>query len=136
VIDILGQGTFGQVVKCERVSTGELFSVKVIKNKSAYKAQTSMEIEILKKLNKQLDPDDNHHIIRLFHVFNHKHHLCLVFELLSYNLYDLIGHNGYKGFPPETVRAFAVQILDTLSLLKDVKIIHCDLKPENILLER
>jgi serine/threonine protein kinase len=50
VIDMLGQGTFGQVVKCERVSTGELFSVKVIKNKSAYKTQSCMEIEILKKV--------------------------------------------------------------------------------------
>ncbi|KAK4514116.1 uncharacterized protein ATC70_006124 [Mucor velutinosus] len=134
VIDLLGQGTFGQVVKCERISTGELFSVKVIKNKSAYKTQSCMEIEILKKLNKQLDPDDKHHILRLHHIFSHKHHLCLVFELLSYNLYDLIGHNRYKGFAPEKVRAFAVQILDTLCLLKEAKIIHCDLKPENILL--
>ncbi|CEP13096.1 hypothetical protein [Parasitella parasitica] len=134
VIDLLGQGTFGQVVKCERISTGELFSVKVIKNKSAYKTQSCMEIEILKKLNKQLDPEDKHHIIRLHHRFSHKHHLCLVFELLSYNLYDLIGHNRYKGFAPEKVRAFAVQILDTLCLLKEAKIIHCDLKPENILL--
>ncbi|KAL7310138.1 hypothetical protein PS15m_010933 [Mucor circinelloides] len=135
VIDLLGQGTFGQVVKCERISTGELFSVKVIKNKSAYKTQSCMEIEILKKLNQQLDPDDKHHILRLHHIFSHKHHLCLVFELLSYNLYDLIGHNRYKGFAPEKVRAFAVQILDTLCLLKEAKIIHCDLKPENILLE-
>ncbi|GAA5813166.1 hypothetical protein MFLAVUS_006640 [Mucor flavus] len=135
VIDLLGQGTFGQVVKCERISTGELFSVKVIKNKSAYKTQSCMEIEILKKLNTQLDPDDKHHILRLHHIFYHKNHLCLVFELLSYNLYDLIGHNRYKGFSPDKVRAFSVQILDTLSLLKDAKIIHCDLKPENILLE-
>lgn len=50
MIDLLGQGTFGQVVKCERISTGELFSVKVIKNKSAYKTQSCMEIEILKKV--------------------------------------------------------------------------------------
>ncbi|KAI7906250.1 kinase-like domain-containing protein [Cokeromyces recurvatus] len=109
IIDLLGQGTFGQVVKCEHTSTGELYSVK-------------------------LDPDDKHHILRLHHVFSHKQHLCLVFELLSYNLYDLIGHNQYRGFPIEKVRAFAVQILDTLSLLKEAKIIHCDLKPENILL--
>ncbi|RCH99151.1 dual specificity protein kinase yak1 [Rhizopus azygosporus] len=134
VIDLLGQGTFGQVVKCEKISTGELFSVKVIKNKSAYKTQSCMEIEILKKLNQQWDPEDKHHILRLHHVFSHKQHLCLVFELLSYNLYDLIGHNRYRGFPPEKVRAFAAQILDTLALLKEAKIIHCDLKPENILL--
>jgi dual specificity protein kinase YAK1 len=87
-------------------------------------------------LNKQLDPEDKHHILRLHYVFSHKHHLCLVFELLSYNLYDLIGHNQYRGFAAEKVRAFAVQILDTLCLLKDAKIIHCDLKPENILLEK
>ncbi|RCH86407.1 dual specificity protein kinase yak1 [Rhizopus stolonifer] len=134
VIDLLGQGTFGQVVKCERISTGELFSVKVIKNKSAYKTQSCMEIEILKKLNKQWDPEDKHHILRIHHIFSHKQHLCLVFELLSYNLYDLMTHNHYRGFSPEKVRAFAVQILDTLGLLKEAKIIHCDLKPENILL--
>ncbi|KAI8061847.1 kinase-like domain-containing protein [Gilbertella persicaria] len=113
VIDLLGQGTFGQVVKCERISTGELCSVK---------------------LNTVMDPEDKHHILRLHYVFPHKNHLCLVFELLSYNLYDLIGHNRYKGFPSDKVRAFAVQILDTLCLLKEAKIIHCDLKPENILL--
>ncbi|GAN10223.1 kinase-like protein [Mucor ambiguus] len=110
VIDLLGQGTFGQVVKCERISTGELFSVKVIKNKSAYKTQSCMEIEILKKLNKQLDPDDKHHILRLHHIFSHKHHLCLVFELLSYNLYDLIGHNRYKGFAPE--KSLTIKVID------------------------
>ncbi|KAI8889510.1 kinase-like protein [Backusella circina FSU 941] len=112
VIDLLGQGTFGQVVKCVRISTGELFSI-----------------------NKQLDPDDKHHILRLHHVFNHQNHLCLVFELLSYNLYDLISHNHFNGFAPEKVRSFSVQILDALCLLKEAKIIHCDLKPENILLE-
>ncbi|KAI9259303.1 kinase-like domain-containing protein [Sporodiniella umbellata] len=113
VIDLLGQGTFGQVVKCERVSTGELFSVK---------------------LNQQWDPEDKHHILRLKHVFSHQHHLCLVFELLSYNLYDLMSHNRFHGFPTEKVRAFAVQLLDALTLLKEAKMIHCDLKPENILL--
>lgn len=44
----MGQGTFGQVVKCERVGTGKLYSVKVIKNKSAYREQSRLEVEILK----------------------------------------------------------------------------------------
>jgi hypothetical protein len=38
------------VVKCIRISTGELFSVKIIKNKPNYKNQSCMEIEILKKV--------------------------------------------------------------------------------------
>lgn len=50
MLDILGQGTFGQVVKCQRISTKELVSVKVIKNKPAYMVQSQLEVEILKKV--------------------------------------------------------------------------------------
>jgi serine/threonine protein kinase len=50
VLDILGQGTFGQVVKCQRILTKELVSVKVIKNKPDYKKQSDLEVEILKKV--------------------------------------------------------------------------------------
>ncbi|KAG0167665.1 dual specificity protein kinase yak1 [Apophysomyces sp. BC1034] len=134
VIDLLGQGTFGQVVKCERISTGELFSIKVIKNKPAYRTQSRMEVEILKKLNHTSDPDDRHHILRLFHTFDHKNHLCLVFELLSVNLYELLKQNNFKGLSADLVRVITTQLLDTLVVLKEAKIIHCDLKPENILL--
>ena len=54
VIDLLGQGTFGQVVKCVRISTGQLYSVKVIKNKRAYRTQSRMEVEILKQAGNKL----------------------------------------------------------------------------------
>ena len=41
------------------------------------------EIEIIKKLN-GADPDDRKHIVRLERSFEHKAHLCLVFEHLRY----------------------------------------------------
>jgi serine/threonine protein kinase len=59
-----------------------------------------------------------------------------VFELLSFNLYELVKQNQFKGLAINLVRVFALQLLDTLILLKEAKIIHCDLKPENILLTR
>ncbi|CAO3630312.1 unnamed protein product [Cunninghamella blakesleeana] len=134
VIDLLGQGTFGQVVKCERITTGDLVSVKVIKNKVAYRAQSRMEVEILKQLNSKLDSSAQKHILTLHHTFTHKNHFCLVFELLSFNLYELIKQNQFRGLTINLVRVFTLQLLDTLILLKDANIIHCDLKPENILL--
>ncbi|KAI8331579.1 kinase-like domain-containing protein [Chlamydoabsidia padenii] len=134
VIDLLGQGTFGQVVKCERITTGELFSVKVIKNKVAYREQSRMEVEILKQLKSKLDSKAQKHILTLHHTFTHKNHFCLVFELLSFNLYELVKQNQFKGLAINLVRVFTLQLLDTLILLKEAKIIHCDLKPENILL--
>lgn len=36
IIQFLGQGTFGQVVKCVNVQTGSLHAVKIIKNKQDY----------------------------------------------------------------------------------------------------
>jgi len=85
-------------------------------------------------LNNDVDPDDKHHILRLRDKFIQKGHLCLVFELLSVNLYELIKQNQYHGLGLNLVRVFAEQLLDAMCVLKDARIIHCDLKPENILL--
>lgn len=41
------------------------------------------EIEILKKLG-AADPDDKKHLVRLERYFEHKGHLCIVFENLRY----------------------------------------------------
>jgi dual specificity protein kinase YAK1 len=47
ILDILGQGTFGQVVKCQNMKTHEIVAVKVVKNKPAYFNQSMMEVTIL-----------------------------------------------------------------------------------------
>lgn len=43
----MGQGTFGQVVKCQNMKTHEIVAVKVVKNKPAYFNQSMMEVTIL-----------------------------------------------------------------------------------------
>lgn len=60
---------------------------------------------------------------------------CIVFEMLSYNLYEFIKANNYKGISLNLIRRFASQLLQCLHLLQKSAIIHCDLKPENILLK-
>ena len=135
VLDILGQGTFGQVVKCQNMITKEIVAVKVIKNKPAYLNQSMMEVSILEHLNSHVDKKDEHNLLRLRDKFIHKEHLCLVFELLSSNLYELIKQNQFRGLSTNLVRVFAQQLLDSLIVLKEARLIHCDLKPENILLK-
>ncbi|KAL7281724.1 hypothetical protein ACG7TL_005042 [Trametes sanguinea] len=135
ILDILGQGTFGQVVKCQNMKTHEVVAVKVVKNKPAYFNQSMMEVTILELLNQQCDPNDEHHILRLRDSFIHKNHLCLVFELLSSNLYELIKQNQFQGLSTQLVKVFTAQLLDALTVLKEARLIHCDLKPENILLK-
>ena len=88
------------------------------------------------KLNGKLDKNDDHHLLRLKDTFIHRQHLCLVFELLSVNLYELIKQNQFRGLSTTLVRVFAQQLLNGLSLLNKARLIHCDLKPENILLKK
>ncbi|KAK8048337.1 dual specificity protein kinase YAK1 [Apiospora phragmitis] len=135
ILDVLGQGTFGQVVKCQNLKTQEVVAVKVIKNRTAYFNQSMMEVSVLDLLNTKLDKNDDHHLLRLKDTFIHRQHLCLVFELLSVNLYELIKQNQFRGLSTTLVRVFAQQLLNGLALLNKARLIHCDLKPENILLE-
>ena len=87
-------------------------------------------IDLVPKLNNQCDPHDEHHILRLHDSFIHKNHLCLVFELLSSNLYELIKANNFHGFTTGLVRRFTSQMLQSLALMRHHRIVHCDLKPE------
>jgi len=50
IIDILGKGSFGQVVRCIDHKTGVLVAVKIIRNKKRFHQQALVEVNILQKL--------------------------------------------------------------------------------------
>ena len=87
---------------------------QVIKNQRAYYEQARVEIAILKLLNQRADPHDTHHIVRLLDYFAQHKHLCLTFELLSVNLYELIKHNQFRGLSFTLVRTFLQQVLSVV----------------------
>ncbi len=82
-----------------------------------------------------MDVNDCHHIIRKFDHFYYKNHLCIVFELLNENLYELLKQNYFQGLSLNSIRFILKQILEALLQLQKADLIHCDLKPENILLK-
>ena len=74
--------------------------------------------------------------VKLKRHFMFRGHLCLVFELLSYNLYELLRNTNFHGVSLNLTRKFSQQLCTALLYLSspDIRIIHSDLKPENILL--
>jgi serine/threonine protein kinase len=110
-------------------------AIKIIKNRGAFYNQALVEIKLLEMLNRH-DPENKFYIVTLKDHFTFRHHLCLVFELLSYNLYELLRNTNFHGVSLNLTRKFAQQLCTALFYLglPELRIIHCDLKPENILL--
>ncbi|KAG9126303.1 hypothetical protein FRC07_004041 [Ceratobasidium sp. 392] len=133
IIDTLGKGSFGQVLHCRDHCTGLSVGVKIIRNKKRFHHQALVEIKILDNLRKW-DPEEKNHVLKMNEHFTFRNHLCIVTELLSINLYELIKANGFAGFTTALIRRFTSQMLASLVLMRQHRIVHCDLKPENVLL--
>jgi dual specificity protein kinase YAK1 len=69
----------------------------------------------------------------MFDFFVFRDHLCIIFELLSASIYDLLKENQFNGLSLNFSRLIISQILEGMKVMKDARLIHCDLKPENIL---
>ncbi|XP_025765063.1 dual specificity tyrosine-phosphorylation-regulated kinase 4 isoform X3 [Oreochromis niloticus] len=135
VLEVIGKGSFGQVLKCLDHKNNELVAIKIIRNKKRFHHQALVELKILDVI-KRKDKDNLHNVIHMKEYFYFRNHLCISFELLGVNLYELIKKNNFQGFSLALIRRFTHALLRCLQMLHREKIIHCDLKPENILLSQ
>lgn len=128
-----------QVVKAYDHHEQEWIAIKIIKNKKAFLNQAQIELRLLELMNKH-DTEMKYYIGRMsaahvssgvpalvsscspwrvcpcvsaVHLKRHfmfRNHLCLVFELLSYNLYDLLRNTNFRGVSLNLTRKFAQQL--------------------------
>jgi hypothetical protein len=94
--------------------TSTFVAVKIIKNNRQFLRQGRIEVELLEHLNSN-DPGDNFPLVRMLEQFVFRNHLCIVFELLSYNLFDLLRNTNFQGVSLGLVRKFGVQVLAALA---------------------
>nr|CDS17899.1 homeodomain interacting protein kinase 3 [Echinococcus granulosus] len=132
VLSFLGRGTFGQVVKCQCRSSNRIVAIKILKNHPSYLRQGNVEVQILQTLSQH--DTEMHNIVRAIECFQHRNHMCLVFELLEQNLYEFLKSNNFRPLDLREIRPIAQQVLTALSKLRNLGLIHADLKPENIML--
>ncbi|KYN31925.1 Dual specificity tyrosine-phosphorylation-regulated kinase 2 [Trachymyrmex septentrionalis] len=135
ILEVIGKGSFGQVIRALDHKTGQHIAIKIIRNKKRFHHQALIEVRILEHLRKKdLEMNSQHNVIHMLEYFYFRNHLCISFELMSLNLYELIKKNNYQGFSLSLIRRFANSLISCLRLLYRENIIHCDLKPHSHLL--
>jgi serine/threonine-protein kinase PRP4 len=134
VFGFTGQGVFSNVLRArDSVDSDRPVAIKIIRNNEVMHKLALKEVDILKRLNSK-DPKGKYHCVKLYRSFEHKNHLCMVFEHMSMNLREVLNKYGRNaGLNLEAIQSYAHQLLLALTHLHKWKIIHADLKPDNIL---
>lgn len=134
VFAILGRGMFASVVRArDRHDNGREVAIKIVRRQETMYKAGMKEMNVLRQLAVN-DPDDKKHVVRLLGHFEHRGHLCMVFESLSLNLREIVKRFGKDvGLSLQAVRTYAQQVLVALAHLRQENIMHADIKPDNIM---
>lgn len=117
ILQKMGKGSYGEVIKVFDHKKKELLALKIVRNKTKFNQQAFIEIQILTHI-KEKDLQQSSNIVKIKDFIIFRKHVCIVFELLSENLYELIIRNNYNGLDSDLIRRFAIQMLTALQFLK------------------
>jgi len=131
---LIGEGTYGIVSKGIVKETGQIVAIKKIRKIFLANQQTDdgvnfsaiREIKVLQELN-----HDN--IVNLLDVFVHKSNIYLVFELMQWDLQQVIEDRSVI-LKPGDIKSYMKMLLQGVSTCHKNWVLHRDLKPNNLLM--
>ncbi|CAH0725512.1 unnamed protein product, partial [Brenthis ino] len=127
-LSVVGEGSYGVVLKCRRRDTGQLVAIKKFletEDDAAVRKMALREIRMLKKLR-------HDHLVNMIEVFRRKRRFYLVFEYLHHTLLDELEASP-GGLGEDTAKKHLYQLLKGIDYCHQNSIIHRDVKPENVL---
>ena len=133
VLHKLGDGAFGVVFKATHTTTGDTVAIKRMKQhfNSWDECLQLREIQSLRRL-------QHANIIKLKEVIRENSELCMVFEYMEMNVYQIMRNRmevmgSQPAFNEREIRSIICQTLLGLQYIHKNGFFHRDLKPENLL---
>ncbi|XP_062443714.1 cyclin-dependent kinase-like 3 [Rhea pennata] len=129
ILDKVGEGSYGTVVKCRHKDTGQTVAIKILYEKSGKRNKTAMrEVKFLQQFHHE-------NMVNLIDVFRQKKRIHLVFEFVDHTILDELQHYC-RGLDNKRLKKYLFQILRAVEYLHNNNVIHRDIKPENILVSQ
>jgi len=128
MIDEIGRGKFGRVMKCRKKDNGEIFAAKFVTcTRREDRRNVEREVEIMNNLKSSK-------LLQLFEAYdNGRSEMCLITEYIGGGeLFDRVIEDEFV-LSEKACCIFMKQILEGVHYIHRQQIIHLDLKPENIL---
>eukprot|EP00347_Sterkiella_histriomuscorum_P023969 403332760 len=131
LLNVLGEGAYGQVYKCKNLNTESIRAVKVMLKTGFYNEEERQrfvqEVTLLKQM-------DHPNILKLYEVYQDDARFYVVTELCEGGeLFDEIIKRNH--FSEKDAAEIMLQVLKAINYCHANDICHRDLKPENILIE-
>ena len=89
MLEALGKGSFGWVIKVFDYKKNLHCALKIIRSQTKFYNQGLIEVKILKHIRTH-DPNDRSCSIRIRNFLLFRKHICLIFDLLSINLFQFM----------------------------------------------
>ncbi|ORC89571.1 serine/threonine protein kinase [Trypanosoma theileri] len=131
-IDVLGKGSFAQVVLVRRVGTKDYYAMKVVNKQGLLEHNRYRDVFIERNVLSRI----NHpYLLKLYWTFQSEHKLFFVMEYMpGGDLDKYMNSIPSKQLDLFTAKLYGAEILSAILCLHEQSVIYRDLKPENILL--
>ena len=131
-IDVIGEGQFGQVLRCRNKIDGVEYAIKRSKNQSRGRGEKERMLKEVQALAALADEAQMPHIVRYQGAWWESSILYIQMELCDQCLETVLYGKDSTGLSSEELVLLTRQMLLALDAVHRIKMVHLDIKPGNI----
>ena len=155
IIDRIGEGTFGEVHRVMKISTGMVYALKLVRIRNLEDGVPNSALREIRALRELYHPHVSlfystlcvfivvffilkqsplsPQIVHLYDVFAHGSSIALAFECMETDLQEVLRRRKTP-LTEANIKAYMQMLLQGVAYMHNMGIIHRDLKPANLLI--